>query len=114
MIIAHHQTQIPFLTKAATLIVTVPVLSLLMVSTIRYRSFKHVKWDKKMRIFALSMLLLAVAAGTLTKPVFALVLLLLVYLISGPVEYIALMLFRAYHRIHPPESLQEATKIPGK
>jgi CDP-diacylglycerol--serine O-phosphatidyltransferase len=70
-------------TKHVTILVMIYVLSFLMVSTIKYYSFKHAEWFKKMKfnmLVVVVMFFIVIAA----EPSIACFFIMLCYVFSGP------------------------------
>lgn len=87
IIIAIMHFNIDYKAYSLVLLVSVYVVSFLMVSTIKYRSFKKVKIEKQIsiRIFALIILVLSLV---IYKPYIFVPLIGIVYALSGPIELI--------------------------
>jgi CDP-diacylglycerol--serine O-phosphatidyltransferase len=69
-------------------------LSLLMVSTVRYRTFKNVRFSRKSAAVALGILAFGLLLAARTHPVWVLVAYFALYLVSGMIE--SLFLLRRY------------------
>ncbi len=88
MVIAFHNARGGLLPDAARW----PVLSialflaLLMVSTVRYRTFKDIRFSPRMAFFLAGMCLLGVVVATLTHPAWVLVTFFGLYMVSGLFE----------------------------
>jgi len=70
-------------TKHVTIVIMIYVLSFLMVSTVKYYSFKHVEVSGKMKFNVLVMVILF-SILTLVEPIVILFFLILGYVVSGP------------------------------
>lgn len=88
VIIAHHQTQVDLLHKQVVLLVLLPLLAFLMVSTVPYPTFKHVHFTKRTIIVAVLGFGLSVLVALRTAPSVTVALLLSAYILFGLVAYI--------------------------
>lgn len=88
MVIAHHGARGGPLGAAAQLpiAVTVAVLSLLMVSTVRYRTFKDLRLSKRSATFFLFVIAGGIVVATQLHPAYVLVAYFSAYLLFGLVE----------------------------
>jgi CDP-diacylglycerol--serine O-phosphatidyltransferase len=92
LVIAHYR-QFGAVTSTAThvpMALVVLLLSFLMVSTIRYRTFKDVAFSPKSLAVFLFLCLAGVAVGLVTRPSFVLVVYMAAYIVMGIAESILL------------------------
>jgi CDP-diacylglycerol---serine O-phosphatidyltransferase len=78
----------------------VGLLALLMVSTIRYRTFKDLHLSRKSLLAFTFLVMAGIALGAATRPAFVLVIYMGAYIALGPAEWLL-----ALGRPHPPSAL---------
>lgn len=88
MVIAHHvaRGELPAEDVRAPIMVAVAALSLLMVSTVRYRTFKNLRLSRRAALVFMVVLASGVVIGTQFHPAFVLVVFSFAYLIFGLIE----------------------------
>lgn len=87
LVIAYHHARLP-MTTPVPIAVLVATLALLMVSTVRYRTFKDVRLSKRSATIFFVLVLAGVAVATQMKPSFVLVAYFTAYLLLGLAEYV--------------------------
>jgi CDP-diacylglycerol---serine O-phosphatidyltransferase len=101
LVIAHHRAIGGIADDSIRVAIAgfVALLSFLMVSTIRYRTFKDVHLDARSLLLFAFLVMAGVAVGVATRPAFVLVVYMAAYMAMGPAEWL-LSLGRA--RAHAP------------
>lgn len=87
LVFAHHQTDVAVLQKQVTLLVLMPVLSWLMISPVRYQTFKHLHFSKRSFLALLAVLGLGALVTVRTAPAMTLLFVLAGYISLGLVRY---------------------------
>lgn len=100
LVFAHHQTDAAVLQTQLTLLVLTPALSLLMVSPVRYWTFKHLHFSKRSLLALLAVLGLGALVTVRTAPAVTLLLVLGGYIGLGVVQYAVAGPVRLARRIH--------------
>lgn len=88
LVFAHHQTDVALFQTRLVLLIVVPLLSWLMVSAVRFRTFKHVHFSRRSLLAILAAVGLAALVTVRTAPAVTLLALLLGYVLYGLAEYL--------------------------
>jgi CDP-diacylglycerol--serine O-phosphatidyltransferase len=88
LVFAHHQTEAPLFQKRLLLLIIVPLLAWLMVSSVRFRTFKRVQFTRRTLLALLATVGLAGLVTIGSAPAVALLALIMVYIGIGLTEYL--------------------------
>lgn len=86
LVMTHHKTGIDGLVKSSTVLILVMVLSYLMVSTVRYRTFKDLKLTKKSLTLLLTLVLVVVYFSVQMRASVVMAVFVWGYLLVGMIE----------------------------
>jgi CDP-diacylglycerol--serine O-phosphatidyltransferase len=82
-------------------------VGMLMVSTVRYRNFKHVHLTTPIKVLLLTLVVLIVAAMVKTKASAVLLVLGAAYVVMGPAEWLVMLAWRIRHGRRPTPRTRE-------
>jgi CDP-diacylglycerol--serine O-phosphatidyltransferase len=102
LVIAYHHAGLTTVQAPVPVAVLVSVLSLLMVSTIRYRTFKDVRLSKKSAMVFFAVIAAGIAVATQMRPSFVLVAYFSAYLLLGLAEEVLFFKKRRLEARAPP------------
>ena len=111
LVIAYHHAGMATVQAHVPIAVLVGALALLMVSTIRYRTFKDVRLSKKSAMVFLVVVLVGIAVATQMRPSFVLVAYFSAYLVLGLAEEV---LFFKKRRQEATAAKSEPPQTPDK
>lgn len=100
LVFAHHQTDAALFQTRVVLLVVVPLLAWLMVSPVRFRTFKKVHFSRRSMAALVATVGLAVLVTARTAPAVTLLALVTFYVFLGLAEHLVGYPRRLVHRIH--------------